>query len=166
PGPLDTRTGDSLTTTYQAALSWTQIWRPTLVMEAWQGFQRNNPSIDPPTLGLNVPTVFGIQRAVFPAAPHFNFGWSETGINSNTYRRQIDNNFQSAASLTWVRGVHTFKTGFQVRKNQFNVFNPGGAFTGIYNFNGELTSPTKTGGNPIQSLGDILLGLVQSSNYD
>ena len=167
PGPLDTRVGNSITTGYQASLGWTHTWSPTMLTEAWLGFQRNNPSIDPPTLGINVRDVYGIERTPFAAAPRLNVsGWASLGINENTYRRQIDNNFQGAASFTKTTGSHTVKTGVQVRKNQFNVFNPGGAFTGIYNFNGELSSPQRAAGNPIHALADFLQGYVQSANYD
>jgi hypothetical protein len=166
PGPLDPRVGDSITTNYQAAASWTHIWAPTLISEVWGGYQRNNPAIDPPSLGINVQEVFGIARSSFAATPRFNFGWGDVGIDSNTYRRQIDNNYQGAASMTWIKSNHTFKTGFQLRKNQFNVFNPGGNFAGIYNFTGQMTSPTRVSGNPVNSLADMLLGLVKTANYD
>ena len=49
--------------------------------------------------------------------------------------------FHTAGALTWVRGAHTMKFGFQLRMNQFNVFNPGGNFMGIYNFTGRLLRP-------------------------
>src|SRR3954453_9507834 len=84
----------------QASAGWTHIWSPTILTESWFGFQRNNPSIDPPTLGLDVRDAFGIQRSVFPAAPRFNVsGYASMGINENTYRCQIDNNFQGSSSL-------------------------------------------------------------------
>lgn len=38
PGPLDSRVGDSLTTGYQLSSSWTHIWTPSLISEAWLGF--------------------------------------------------------------------------------------------------------------------------------
>lgn len=167
PGPLDSRVGDSLTTGYQLSSSWTRIWSPSVITEGWLGFQRNNPSIDPPSLGVNVREVLGIQRSTFAATPRMNVsGWAGMGIDSNTYRRQIDNNYQGSMSLTWTTGSHTIKTGVQIRKNQFNVFNPGGSFAGIYSFNGEMSSNTRAGGNPIHALSDFLLGLVQTSNYD
>ena len=167
PGPLNNSTGDSLTTGYQVSSGWTHIWAPTVITEGWLGFQRQNPAIDPPTLGINVRDVFGIQRSSYAAAPRFSISnWALMGINENTYRRQIDNNFQGALSLTWTRGNHTIKTGFQMRKNQFNVFNPGGAFAGVYNFNGELSSQQRAAGNPIHALADFLQGYVQTSNYD
>jgi hypothetical protein len=167
PGPLNNAVGDSLTTGYQISTGWTHIWTPAVITEFWGGFQRQNPAIDPPTLGINVRDVFGIERSSFAAAPRFaTSGWATLGINDNTYRRQIDNNFQYSFALTWTRGNHVIKTGAQVRKNQFNVFNPGGAFAGVYNFNGELSSPQRVGGNPIHALSDFLQGYVQASNYD
>ena len=167
PGPLDPRVGDSLTTGHQVSLSWTHIWSPRIITEAFAGFQRNNPQIDPPSLGINVRETLGIERSSFAATPILNVsGWRSLGIDSNTYRRQIDNNYQSSFSLTRTTGGHTIKTGFQLRKNQFNVFNPGGNFAGVYNFNGELSAPTRNAGNAIHAMGDFLQGLIATANYD
>ena len=105
--------------------------------------------IDPPTLGFDARNTLSIERAVGSAAPRLLIsGWRDLGSNENTYRRQIDNVFHTTGALTWVRGSHTMKFGFQLRKNQFNVFNPGGNFMGIYNFNGEITSPTRNARQP------------------
>ncbi len=166
PGPLDPAVGDSATTTYQSSIGYTHTWTPRLISEMTLGYQRNNPAIDPPTLGMDARSEFGIDRVTGNAAPRFNIsGFRELGINENTYRRQIDNNYQATGGLTWVRGAHTAKFGFSLRKNQFNVFNPGGNFTGIYNFNGEVTSPTRTAGNPVNALADFLLGQIQTAVY-
>ncbi len=45
------------------------------------------------------------------------------------------------------------------------MFNAGGAYAGVYNFNGEVTSPTNAGGNPVNALADFLLGKVQTAQY-
>src|SRR5258706_14092671 len=135
------------------------------------GFWRNNSTIIPPSLGIDVQSVFGIQRSIGPAAPTFNLsGWTQYGLNSNTLRSQIDNNFQPSGSATKIWGGHLIKFGFDLRKNQFNIYNPGGTgnsgwFTGNYTFNGEITSATHNGGNPVNGLGDFLLGAVKSSGY-
>src|SRR5207244_12447560 len=56
-----------------------------------------------PSLGINVQNVFGIQRSIGPASPTFNIsGWTQYGLNSNTLRSQIDNNFQPSVSATKV----------------------------------------------------------------
>jgi hypothetical protein len=60
------------------------------------------------------------------------------------------------------------KFGWDLRKNEFNIYNPGGAgnsgwFTGNYSFTGEITSGTHTGGNPVNALADFLLRDVKTS---
>lgn len=79
---------------------------------------------------------------------------------------QIDNNYHLAAALTWVKVGHVVKFGWQLRKNQFNVFNPGGLWMGRYSFNGEITSPNKSAGNPVHALADFLLGQIQTVQYE
>jgi hypothetical protein len=175
PGPLENAVGPGVTTGYQAILGYTHTFTPTLLIEARMGFWRNNSAILPPSLGLNVQTVFGIQRSVGPASPTFNLdGWTTStqqwGLNSNTLRSQIDNNFQPSIAATKVWGNHLVKFGFDLRKDQFNIYNPGGTgnsgwFTGNYTFTGEVTSSTHNGGNPVNSLADFLLGDVKTSGY-
>ena len=167
PGPLDPALGPGRTPGYQVSLGWTQTWSPTLLMEVNLGYMRDNQQFDPPSDGLDVPGVLGIQRSAYPAAPRINIsGYSGLGINENTLRRQLNNNYQGALGLIWVRGGHVFKTGAQMRLNQFDVYNPGAEFAGIYNFNGEITSPNRSGGNPVNALADFLLGRVQTASYE
>jgi outer membrane receptor protein involved in Fe transport len=171
PGPLENNVGPGVTTGYQAIIGYTHTFSPTLLLEARMGYWRNDSEIAPPSLGINVQSVFGIQRSLGPASPTFNLnGWSQYGLNSNTLRSQIDNNFQPSVSATKVWGNHLVKFGFDLRKDQFNIYNPGGTgnsgwFTGNYTFTGEITSATHNSGNPINSVGDFLLGAVKSSGY-
>lgn len=167
PGPLDNSAGSNNTRGYQTSVGWTQVWSPDVVTETNFGFLRDDPVFDPPTLGINVSEVFGIARSSFAAAPRFRLtGWRELGNNENTYRRQVNNNYQLASSLTWIRGAQTVKTGVQYRLNQFNVFNPGGLFAGLYDFTGEITSSARAAGNPVNALADFLLGQVKTASYD
>jgi hypothetical protein len=167
PGPLETEIGTSRTKGYQVALGWTQTWSSTIITDASFGYLRDDPRIEPPSQGLDVAGTLGIQRSAFAAAPKINIsGYQSLGTHENTLRRQVNNNYQGAASLTWVTGAHAVKGGFQVRLNEFNVFNPGQNFVGVYSFNGEITSATRTGGNPVNALADFLLGQVQTSVYD
>ena len=175
PGPLENAVGPGVTTGYQAILGYTHTFTPTFLIEARMGYWRNNSEITPPSLGLNVQSVLGIQRSVGPASPTFNLdGWTTStqqwGLNSNTLRSQIDNNFQPSIAATKVWGNHLVKVGFDLRKDQFNIYNPGGTgnsgwFTGNYTFTGEITSATHNGGSPVNSLADFLLGDVKTSGY-
>lgn len=95
---------------------------------------------------------------------------SQYGLNSNTLRSQIDNNYQPSISATKVWGNHLLKFGWDMRKNEFNIYNPGGTgnsgwFTGNYTFTGEITNVTHNGSNPINALADFLLGKVKTSGY-
>jgi hypothetical protein len=171
PGPLENNVGDGVTTGCQATIGYTRTWTPTFFIEARMGYWRNNSNIVPPSLGINVQNVFGIQRSVGPASPTFNIsGWSQYGLNSNTLRSQIDNNFQPSVAATKVWANHLVKFGVDLRKNQFNIYNPGGTgnsgwFTGNYSFTGEITSATHNSGNIVNSLGDFLLGSIKTSGY-
>lgn len=167
PGPLETEVGTSNTKGYQAALGWTQVWKPSLLTDVTFGYIRDDPEIRPPSQGLDVPSVLGIERSAFPAAPRFNVsGYQYLGTNENTYRSQVNNNYQGGMSLTWMAGAHVVKTGVQVRYNQFDVFNPGQNFVGVYSFNGEITSLTRSSGNPVNALADFLLGQIQTAVYE
>lgn len=171
PGPLENSTGPGATTGYQGTVGLTYTATPTFFIEARMGFWRNNSEVTPPSAGLNVQSVLGIARSVGPAAPTFNInGWSQYGLNSNTLRSQIDNNYQPSLSATKVWGNHLIKVGWDLRKNEFNIYNPGGTgnsgwFTGNYTFTGEITSATHTGGNPVNALADFLLGDIKTSGY-
>jgi Carboxypeptidase regulatory-like domain/TonB-dependent Receptor Plug Domain len=175
PGPLENAVGPSTTTGYQAAIGLTHTWSPTLFTEIRFGYFRNNSEYVPPSAGLDVPSVLGIQNAIGGAAPTFNIsGWTTStiqyGLNSNTLRSQIDNNFHTNISTTKVWGNHLVKFGFDLRKNQFNIYNPGGTgnsgwFTGNYTFTGEITSGTHTSGNAVNALADFLLGDIKTAGY-
>lgn len=167
PGPLNFQVGDSFTTGYQTSLGYTHTWRPTLISELNFGFMRDNPKIDPPSLGINVQSALGIERSTAAVTPVVSVsGWASMGVNSNTWRRQINNNYQWSGMLTKVAGGHVVKVGFQKRNNQFNVYNPGGNFAGFYNFNGSITNNQKNSGNAINSMADFLLGTVKTAGYD
>jgi outer membrane receptor protein involved in Fe transport len=167
PGPLNNSVGDSNTKGYQFSSGWTHVWSPGLLSDVNVGYYRNDPVIDPPSAGLDVAGTYGISRSVYTASPRFQIaGWRNLGIDANTLRRQLDKNNHASAALTWVHGRHTTKVGAQWRRNNFDIFNPGDAFTGVYSFTGEITSPTRAANNPVQSMADFLLGAVKTSFYE
>jgi hypothetical protein len=167
PGPLNNSVGDSNTKGYQFASGWSHVWSSSLLSDVNFGYYRNDPVIDPPSAGLDVEGTYGIARSAYAASPRFQIaGWRNLGIDVNTLRQQLDYNYHLSAATTWVHSSHTTKVGGQLRLNNFNIFNPGDAFTGVYNFTGEVTSPTKAANNPVQSMADFLLGTVKTSFYE
>src|SRR5215472_15464314 len=65
PGPLESTTGPSVTTGYQATIGLTRTWTPTFFTEARIGYWRNNATVAPPPLsgGIDVQSVYGIARS-------------------------------------------------------------------------------------------------------
>lgn len=167
PGPLDPAEGDNRTLGWQTSFGWTHSWTPTFLTEFNAGYLRDDPRMLPPSLGVNVAETLGIARSVGGATPRMAIsGFREVGINTNTYRLQINNNYQLGGAATKIHRNHVIKFGGQLRKNQFNVFNPGGLWAGLYSFNGETTSPARVGGNAVHALGEFLLGNVKTAEYE
>lgn len=154
------------TKTTQFALGYTQSFTPNLLFEFNGGVVRENFQVIAPSEGIDVPTVLGIQRAPANYAPVLNIaGFTGLGTNNNAIQDQITNTYQAQAAATYVRGNLTTKFGGQYRLNEYEVFFPGNAFAGIYNFNGAFTARNPNGGRSEQALADFLLGLPRNANY-
>jgi hypothetical protein len=85
------------------------------------------------------------------------------GIGSNGLTQgNVLHNYQITDNLTWIRGGHTFKTGYDIRQTRFLLDSdngPRGSFTFNASYSAELNPAT---GNPIAGTGsgvaDFLLG--------
>lgn len=167
PGVLDPALGPTDTRGGQLAFGWTRAWSSALISEANIGYSRDDPRTVPPSLGVDVGQTLGIARSAFPATPRMTIsGYEPLGLNANTYRRQLNNITQLSLAVTKGAERHAIKSGAQLRLNGFDVYNPGANFAGVYTFNGELTSPTRSAGNPVNALADFLLGGIQTAAYD
>lgn len=174
PGILDpVASGESPTyiTGYQVALGVTQTISPSLIIEGTFGFLRANQQRIPLNQGIDITSVLGIGRPintqVAAVVPRINISnFRELGVGANATSTEITNTFQPQASASYVRGNNNLKFGFQLRKNQFNVFNAGGNYAGVYNFNGGITAPTSGGGpGAVYSFADFLLGQISTATY-
>jgi len=166
PGLLNPGVNTGVWRNYQANLGYTQIITPALISEVNLGFMRFNPATGRLNEGVNVPAELGIARAATTLAPRLSIaGYPDLGTGGVSSRLQITNTIQPSGSLSWSRGGNLLKAGFQLRKNQFNVNNPGGNLAGIYSFTGEITSPTRAA-NPVNALADFLLGQIKTSFYE
>jgi hypothetical protein len=167
PGPLNNDRGPETQVGWQTSLGYTHVLSPSLLVDGHFGLHRNNQRVDPPEFGLDPTAAFGIQRTIGRAAPNFSIaGYRALGLNNNTLRRQITNTFHYNGAVNWSARGSLIRVGAQIRRNQFNVFNPGGGWSGNYRFNGEITSPSSAANNPVHAFGDFLLGAVQSADYN
>ena len=151
-----------------AVLSETHIFSPTVINEAKLGFNRNwilrsnprtNTDFDPESVGLTG-IVAGLPPNTRPLSPLETgyvpmnvLGYLTMGDGGLIPDFNISETWQLVDSVTWTRGVHTFKAGIDFRRLRMdragaNV--PRGQFT----FNGEIT------GNPVA---DFLIGYASQS---
>jgi len=166
PGPLNPAATYSQTTQWIAAIGVTKPITPALFGEVRFSYLRSTVSALPPSYGIDVAGQLGIQRSPLPLAPLITMtGWTSLGSANNLWQTPVDNIFQLSPSLTWIRAGHSLKAGVALRKNQYNNFNGNNNYAGMYNFNGNLTSPTTTSGSPVNSLADLLYGVITNAAY-
>jgi hypothetical protein len=159
---------NSRITAHNAVISETHIFSPTLINEAKIGFNRNwilrsnlrtNTDFNPESVGLT-----GIRAGLPPNDRPLNSletgfvpmavtGYLTMGDGDLLPDFNVSETWQLVDSVTWTRGVHTFKAGIDFRRLRMdragaNV--PRGQFT----FNGEIT------GNPVA---DFLIGYAGQS---
>jgi len=152
--------------TQHGALVHTHIFNPGLINEARVGFNRirTNRFQDDMTLG-NIVQKLGLpQGGMLGLASPDNFntgvpslrvtGWATIGGPTNLPQGRRVTNYHFVDGLTWIRGGHTFKGGFDVKRYLFNSF-----FTsfgrGDFFFNGQFS------GDPFA---DFLLGGLRSTD--
>jgi hypothetical protein len=166
PGVLDNAVGDTATTGYENTVGLTQTWSPSFITDIRFGFFRNNSEVVPPSQGINDLQTLGIANQFGTAAPEINIdGFALLGSNSNTIRTQIDNNYQFIVNNNKSMGNHLLQFGAQLRRDQFDDYNPIADVNGSYTFDGSLTSAKNSSGDAINGLADFLLGDIKTSTY-
>jgi len=165
-------TGSKILTNYEQYLGTnTRSFTPTLVNEARFGYTRLSNSVGTysaynsntvgtlgiPNLQAGDPVTWGVP------AISFN-GDGFTGIGDSTDGPYFinDNTLQLVDTVSWIRGKHTFRFGFEYNRQNFNQI--GNQFSrGQFIFQPNATqSPSKTGGDAFAEflLGDIYQSVV------
>jgi carboxypeptidase family protein/TonB-dependent receptor-like protein len=139
------------------------VLRPTLLNHAIFGFNRHNYRGESTTNGQGIPADFGLKGVPQDGCmPQFNLlGTTGGGCNSS----QVNTNYYAQENLTWLKGKHTLKFGYEYRKQGFNIFSTGNA-TGAFFWEGKPTSlpsqPSTTG----LGFADFMLGQVGRATLD
>jgi hypothetical protein len=170
-----------------ARLNYDRSITPTLLLHAGAGVQRfHNPDSSPPSvlnydavgqLGftgsatspggmprINWPTVNGTITTPLQAGTTTNFGPS----NANSY---FDTAFTGSASVSYIRGSHTYKLGGEWRLNSWTDRNSRGS-QGILNFSSNETGlpylqTNNIGGGTVGfPYASFLLGLADTANVN
>ncbi len=152
--------------TWGAVLSDTHIFRPNLLNDFRIGFSRFDLNAAPKDMNINSAQALGIP-GVNEALPPFSggmpairpAGYAFLGANTPIPSISQNTNYQLSDNLTYIRGKHSLKFGFQTIRRHLNFFESQDPARGFFAFNPEFTNNANgAGGNSIASL---LLGFPQ-----
>jgi len=131
----------SANTTLVARLSQDSILRPNLVNHTTLGFNRERSGSSPSPENFGWPAKIGFkgvnQNGLFPRMDIDGLG--SYGDWPISYDAQ--NNFDFNESLSWIKGGHTIKFGFEYLKMQSNDVSPGQDFGHLFFSSSETGIP-------------------------
>jgi hypothetical protein len=148
--------GNALTRIYVAGVGGTHQFTPNLLLDGVAGFTRQHlqaKALDiaaDGAYGLNTLHIPGTNNSQAPndqlywGLPAFSFTGFSTLGNSNTANpfEFRDNQYIAAGNLSWLKGHHQFRGGFEWDHVQLNHFQPQGSFQtarGIFQNTGVVT---------------------------
>ena len=113
------------------SLSYTSIPKSNLIFEVRGGYNRFLQQFLPRDIGLNPNTAFGLDTLPPDYSSHdlglptisFKGGaYSPIGATASDARGRIDTNYQLFGNVSYVKGRHSFKTGYEWRRTFINSF--------------------------------------------
>lgn len=146
--------------------SWTHVFSPTFINEFRLGYVRG-------VYGESVEEIdasqFGIENTILPSLPTLNITGNipaAYGGFGASVLQTVQNTYQIADNMSWVRGNHSFKFGFKGDHNRFKNGELGNGSNGVLTFSGLYTkasSAAQVSSNRDNSIADFLLGTAQTS---
>jgi hypothetical protein len=137
-----------------AAASWSHTFGPGLINEVRFGAGRNSNRFHPTLVGSDLLSQIGIPGIASKGVngvPFFTIS-GLTGTMQSSNGLSVDTDYHFSDNLTWSRGSHTMKFGFDAIRDFIPGFTLGNIY-GSYSFTGLFS------GN---SVADLLLGLPQT----
>ena len=153
---------DELQRTQHAVTVWTHIFTPSVINEARVGYTRFGFYRLQQDRDADIVNRLGIGGLTDAGKTPFNNGSPQISLSNfvtiggptNLPQGRHDNTYNYVENLTFIRGSHTMKAGFDIRRFLFNSF-----FTsfgrGAFTFDGTFT------GDPVA---DLLLGLPRQAD--
>lgn len=143
---------------------WTYTISPSLIfnlrggLSRWESFSGNvlGENFDPRKLGFPASLVGQFTTLQFPDFSFENYNQ----LGSDHYKSYTtDDTWSISPNMTWVRGRHIFKYGFEMRRYNDNSIQPGSA-AGVYNFNNSWTQADPLQGDDVSGneFASFLLG--------
>ena len=174
PAPLTPGNNFNYYFTHYLRFGWDYTVSPSVLNSLTVGFNRVYTATKAPSLnGSDWEKVLGISGASGPTFPQAQFNGAQYGISyeqwsDNQYNNQIPNALIVADSVSWIKGRHSVRFGFDWRSYQYSLENPGVASPSLV-FSNDETSFTPPAQDPnAVDTGDpyasFLLGLSDQEN--
>ena len=164
--------------THHATQQFDYIIRNNLLWHTTAAWDRWVMSGSPLSSGLDWPDkLWGTDKSGIidktAGMPNFTFGgnipYTQLGMQWIGFGFEAINRWQFVNDLTWIKGRHAIKVGYEYRIHQFNFHGWAASTGGSFNFNRLTTSGYDASGNSLSSTGDpfasFILGQVQTANY-
>ena len=143
--------------------SYDTVIRPTLLNHVVFGFNRHTYKGESSTWNQGIPAANGLKGVPQDGGmPQFNlFGTVGGGGNSS----QVNTNYYVQDNMTWLKGKHTVKFGYEFRKQLFNIYSTGN-YTGAWFWEGKPTSLPSQSATTGYGYADYILGQVGRATLD
>jgi hypothetical protein len=157
PTPLTPNNYYNYYFTHYLRFGWDFIASPSVLNHLTVGFNRVYTAAKAPSVnGSDWESVLGISGASGPTFPQFSFNAAQNGAgysnwSNNNETLQIPNALVVADSVSWTKGQHAFRFGFDWRSYQYSVESPG-LTSPSYTFSNNETSFTSPAENANTSL--------------
>lgn len=148
---------DQLRGSRSAVLSWTHLFSPTLLNEFRTGFTRQRNFYYPDLIGSSILQqvgIHGVSTTGIHDVPAFYITGLTTTDQPNPKALTLDTDFEWTDDLSWARGRHFMKFGFDAIRDQLGGYNYPNSIYGQYNFTGVYTG---------FAYADFLLGVPQTT---
>jgi hypothetical protein len=168
PPPLDPNFFKSRFSHY-VRFGWDRTISSTLLNHLTIGFNRlHDPSTAQSINGTDWPSVLGIPNATGPVFPPITFNANNVnigyqGLSGGNDDLAVPNSLIVADSVSWARGRHTLRLGFEWRHSQFSRYNNLNT-SPSYTFNGFQTAFAQGDQNTGDPFASFLLGLPQQES--
>jgi hypothetical protein len=164
--------GDTVVQVY--TLGHTYALSPNIVLDGNIAYQRQVQSVTGNDFGTNYGTVLGIPGLNGPdirqsGFPDITFNaanayYSQLGVPNWMPLFRTDENYTHSDSVSWTKGAHSFRFGFDLVRIHLNHYQPelsNGGPRGALDFNGQITSlnaPGAAAPNQFNAYAQFLLG--------
>ncbi len=164
--------GKGNTTVQIGTIGHTYTFSPNVVLDGNVGYQRMVQNVKGNDYGTNYGTVLGIPGLNGPdirqsGFPDITFGstpYANFGIPNWMPLFRTDENYTNSDSVSWTKGAHTLRFGFDLVRFHLNHWQPelsNGGPRGLLDFSGQVTSlnaPGATAPNQYNAYAQFLLG--------